>query len=121
MGRSKLATGHPEQGEALLLPVFGAAERSGWREAAACTELVIGLCAEARGEPERARERLDHAAGIADHYGIPAVGWEAHAAVARLADEPDEHRAAARAIVEHMTADLTDDALRAGLLERAKP
>jgi tetratricopeptide (TPR) repeat protein len=118
VARVLLATGRPEQGEELLLPVFSAAERSGWREAAACTELVIGLCAEATGEPERARERLEHAAGIADHYGIPAVGWEAHAALSRLVDEPDEHRVAARAILERMAADLKDDDLRDRLLER---
>ena len=49
------------------------------------------------------------------------MGWEAHAAVARLLDEPDEHRTAARAIVERMAADLKDDDLRAGLLQRARP
>jgi len=121
VARVLLATGRPERGEELLLPVFRAAERSGWREAAACAGLVIGLCAEARGELERARERLDHAAGLADEYGIPSVGWEAHAALARLVNEPDEHRAAARAIVERVAADLKDDDLRAGLLQQARP
>lgn len=74
VARVLLATGRPERGEELLLPVFRAAERSGWREAAGCAGLVIGLCAEARGEIEQARERLDHAAGLADEYGIPSVG-----------------------------------------------
>lgn len=36
-------------------------------------------------------------------------------------NEPDEHRAAARAIVERVAADLKDDDLRAGLLQRARP
>jgi len=121
VARVLLASGHPEQGAELLLPVFDAAERSGWREAAACTGLVIGLCAEAQGELERAREQLEHAAGVADKHGIPAVGWEAHAALARLQDEPDEHRTAARAIAERMVADLKDDDLRGGLLQLARP
>ncbi|MBV8219241.1 MAG: hypothetical protein JO325_12315, partial [Solirubrobacterales bacterium] len=121
VARVLLATGRPEQGEELLLPVYRAAERSGWREAAAGTELVLGLCAEARGELEQARERLDHAAWLADQYGILGVGWEAHAAMARLVDEPHEHRATARAIVERVAAELKDDDLRAGLLELARP
>ena len=45
---------------------------------------------------------------------------EAHAALARLADEPDEHLAAAAAIVELMTAGLKDDATGALLRQRAK-
>jgi hypothetical protein len=121
MARVLLATGRPEQGKEVLLSVFRAAERSGWREAAACTGLVIGLCAEAGGELGLARERLQHAAELADRYGIPAVGWEAHAALARLLDERDEHRAAARAILERVAADLNDDGLRDGLRQWARP
>jgi class 3 adenylate cyclase/tetratricopeptide (TPR) repeat protein len=121
VARVLLATGRPEQGKEVLLSVFRAAERSGWREAAACTGLVIGLCAEAGGGLGLARERLQHAAELADRYGIPAVGWEAHAALARLLDERDEHRAAARAILERVAADLNDDGLRDGLRQRARP
>jgi predicted ATPase/class 3 adenylate cyclase len=121
VARVLLATGLPEQGEELLLPVFRAAQRSDWREAAACTGLVVGLCAEGRGDLEQARERLAHAAGLADQYGIPAVGWEAHAAMARLLDEHNEHRAAARAIVERVAGTLNDDELRDGLRLRAFP
>jgi predicted ATPase len=121
VARVLLAAGRPEQGEELLRGVFRAAERSGWREAAACTGLVLGLCAEARGELESARERLDHAARLADEYGIPAVGWEAHAGLARLLDEPNEHRAAARAILKRVAADLKEDDLRDELWQRARP
>jgi predicted ATPase len=121
VARVLLATGRPEQGEELLRPVFSAAERSGWREAAACTGLVIGLCAEKRGELESALERLDHAARLADKCGIPGVGWEAHAAIARLLDEHDEHRTAARAILERVAAGLTDDDVRDGLRQWATP
>jgi ATP/maltotriose-dependent transcriptional regulator MalT len=120
VARVLLAIGRPEHGEELLLGVFAAATRSGWHEAAACTGLVIGLCAEARGELERARERLDHAARLADKYGIPAVGWEAHAALARSPGEHDEH-ATARAILERIADDLKDDDLRDGLRQWARP
>src|SRR5207248_3721298 len=54
IARVFLATGAPEQGEALLMPLLDAATRSGWREAAAAAELVVGLCMEARGELELA-------------------------------------------------------------------
>jgi class 3 adenylate cyclase len=121
VARVLLASGRPEQGAKLVLGVFSAAERFGWHEAAACTELVLGLCSEACGELESARERLGHAAGLADKYGIPGVGWETHAALARLVDEPDEHRAAADAILKRVVADLMDDDLRDGLREWARP
>jgi class 3 adenylate cyclase len=121
VARVLLAAGRPEQGDELLLGVFRAAERFGWHEAAACTELTLGLCSEACGELESARERLGHAAVLADKYEIPGVGWETHAALARLVDEPDEHRAAADAILKRVAADLTDDDLRDGLRQWARP
>ena len=68
----------PDRGEALLRPILEAAERSGWRESAAITELVLGLCIEARGDHDRAVAQLAHAAETADEHGIPAPGWEAH-------------------------------------------
>ena len=121
VARVLLAAGRPEQGDELLLGVFRAAERFGWHEAAACTELLLGLCSEACGELESARERLGHAARLADKYGIPGVGWETHAALARLVDEPDEHRETADAILKRVAADLTDDDLRDGLRQWARP
>jgi class 3 adenylate cyclase/tetratricopeptide (TPR) repeat protein len=126
IARVHLAAGVPERGEALLSPLLAAAERSGWREATAITELVLGLCVEARGDPGQATALVGHAAEIADKHDIPGVGWEAHAALARM------HRAGARpaagdgqlaiaeAIVERVTAGLKDGALRDGLRERAK-
>ena len=121
VARVLLAAGRPEQGDELLFGVFRAAERFGWHEAAACTELVLGLCSEACGDLESARKRLGHAAELADEYGIPGVGWETHAALARLVDEADEHRAAADAILKRVAADLTDDDLRDGLRQWARP
>ena len=120
VARVLLASGAPERGEALLRPVLGAAQRSGWREAAATTGLVMGLRLEARGEFDRARAMLAQAAELSDESEIPAAAWEAHAALARLADEPDEHLAAAGAIVERITAGLNDDGMGALLRERAK-
>jgi DNA-binding SARP family transcriptional activator len=121
VARVLLASGAPERGETLLRPVLSAAQNSGWREAAANAGLVLGLCLEAQGELDRARATLRQAAELSDKYRIPAAGWEAHAALARVADEPDEHLAAAAAIVELMTAGLKDDAIGALLRQRAKP
>ena len=115
VARVLAASGAAKQGEALLRPVLDAAERTGWREAVATLELALGLCLEARGELERAGETLIEAAGVADEHGICAPGWESHTALARLGVEPDRHRAAAEAIIDRMTAGLSDDALRAGL------
>ena len=119
IARVLLARGAPERGETLLRPALAAAQRSGWREAAATTGLVLGLCLEARGELDHARATLRQAAELSDESGIPAAGWEAHAALARLADEPDKHLAAAAAIVDLMTAGLKNDAIGALLRQRA--
>jgi hypothetical protein len=121
VARVLLATGAADRGEKLLRPVGEAAERFGWHEAVALTELVLGLCMDARGELEGARERLAHAAEVADEHGIPAPAWEAHAALARVADEPEEHRAAAEGILERVAAGLKDEALRDRLREQAIP
>jgi class 3 adenylate cyclase/tetratricopeptide (TPR) repeat protein len=120
VARVLLASGAPERGETLLRPALAAAQNYGWREAAATTGLVVGLCLEARGELDHARATLRQAAELSDESGIPAAGWEAHAALARLADEPDEHLAAAAAIIELMTAGLKDDAIGALMRRRAK-
>jgi class 3 adenylate cyclase len=121
VSRVLAATGAAEQGEALLRPVLGAAERAEWREAVATSELVLGLCLEARGEIDLAREAFVRAARVADDHGIPAPGWEAHSALARLGVEAGGHRAAAEAIMDRMAANLSDDALRAGLRALAQP
>ena len=115
VARVLLATGAPERGVQLVRPVLEAAERSGWRELVAMTELVLGLCHEAGNEPEQARVMLARAASS----GISAPALEAHLGLARLADEPGEHVAAAETIIERIAADLTDDALRASLRARA--
>ncbi len=119
VARVLLASGAPDRGEILLRPVLAAAQNFGWREAAATAGLVIGLCLEARGELDHARATLRQAAELSDESGIPAAAWEAHAALARLPDEPGEHLAVAAAIVELMTAGLKDDAIGALLRQRA--
>jgi DNA-binding SARP family transcriptional activator len=127
IARVHLAEGAPERGVALLLPVQEAAQRSGWREAAAATQLVLGLCMEARDERDQAGALLAHVAENADEHGIPAPAWEAQAAMSRMQrsagrhGEADEHLAMAEAIVERMTAGLTDAALRDRMRELARP
>jgi tetratricopeptide (TPR) repeat protein len=124
IARVHLASGAPERGDALLRPLLAAVERSGWREAIAITELVVGLCAEARGELERAHRLLVHAAEVADEGDIPSPAWEAHAALARIhresgrPDEASEQLAMAEAIVERMTSALNDEALRDRMRQR---
>jgi len=119
LARVLLATGAPERGENLLRPVLEAAERFGWLETVALSELVLGLCLEASGEPDQASEALARAARLADEHQIPAPGWEAHLALARLTDERDQHRASADAIVDRIADDIRDETLRDGFLERA--
>ena len=118
--RVLLATGAAGRGENLLRPVLAAAERFGWLEAAAITGLVLGLCQEALGKLDQARATLAQAAAVADEHGIPAPGWEAHAALARLGAGA-RHAAAAKAIVERMAASLTDDAQRDQLRVKLSP
>jgi tetratricopeptide (TPR) repeat protein len=124
--RVHLAAGTPERGEALLQPLLAAAERSGWREAAATTGLVMGFCLEARGELEQAFAQFARAAGIADAHGIPAPGWEAHGALARAyratgrLTDADEHAAMAEGILERAMTGLKDEELRDGMRERSR-
>ena len=116
--RVLLGSGAPDRGENLLRPVLEAAKTSGWREAAATSSLVLGLCLEARGELDQARTTLTEAATLSDEHGIPAPSWEAHTALARLGEQSIEHMAAAEAIVERMGAGLKDEAERDRLRER---
>jgi tetratricopeptide (TPR) repeat protein len=120
IARVLLASGAAERGARLIRPVFEAAERAGWHEATAITGLVLGLCLEARDELDQARSTLARAAELSDEYGIPAPGWEAHAALARLV-AADQHAAAAKAIVERMSAALKDEAQRDQLREQLSP
>jgi class 3 adenylate cyclase/tetratricopeptide (TPR) repeat protein len=120
VARVLLATGAPERGEALLVPVRDAASRSGWWEALAMSELVLGLCLQERGEGDRAAAALAHAAELADRHGIPATGWEAHAALARLGHESTRHLAAAEAIVTRIAAEVKDPTLQKTLRKRAE-
>ena len=125
LARVYLARGEPERGQALLLPVLRASERFGWLEAATVTELVVGLCLEARGEVERAITTLTRAAEVSDRAGIPTPSWEAHGALGRVLravgrpGEADEHAASAAATVERLCRGVSDDALRDRLRERA--
>jgi hypothetical protein len=126
IARVHLASDQPERGEALLRPILQAAERSGWQEAVATTELVLGLCMEARGDRDQAGRRLARAAEIADKHAMPSPAWEAHAALVstyratgRLS-EADEQRAAAVAIVQRVISGLKDEELRGCFRDRAK-
>lgn len=125
IARVHLAAGEPERGEALLRPVLQAADRSGWQEAVASTELVLGMCMEARGDHDQAVPRLARAAEIADKHGMPSPAWEAHGALARAyraagrLSEADEERATAVAIVERVISGLNDEDLRGCVRERA--
>jgi tetratricopeptide (TPR) repeat protein len=116
--RVLLGSGAPDRGENLLRPVLEAAKTSGWREAAATSGLVLGLCLKARGELDQARPALTEAATLSDEHGIPAPSWEAHTALARMGEQSIEHMAVAEAIVERMGAGLKGEAERDGLRER---
>jgi tetratricopeptide (TPR) repeat protein len=125
VARVLVATGEPDRAESLLLPLHGAAERSGWREMEATTGLGLGLCFEARGELNQAHETFASVAETSDRCGLPAPGWEAHSALARVlrvsgsGAEADEQQAVAWEIVERMAAQVSDESLRDRLLARA--
>jgi predicted ATPase/class 3 adenylate cyclase len=121
VARVLLAIGAPERGEGLLLGARDAARRSGWWEALATSELLLGLCAEARGDLDRARPALTRATEIADDHEIPAPGWEAHLALARLVEDPGAHLTAAETIVERIAVEVKDESLRDSLRRRTKP
>jgi hypothetical protein len=84
------------------------------------TELVLGLCLQERGDGEGAAATLTHAAELADRHGIPATGWEAHFALARLGDDSARHLAAAEAIVIRIAAEVKDPTLRKSLRKRVE-
>jgi hypothetical protein len=79
--------------------------------------VVLGLSQEALGKLDQARVTLAQAAAVAGEHGIPAPGWEAHAALARLGAGAT-HAAAAEAIAERMAATLNDEGLRDRLRAR---
>ena len=127
LGRVLVAAGESDRAESLLVPVHGAAARSGWRDAEATTGLALGLCFETRGELDQARETFSSVVAISGRCGLLAPGREAHAALARVLRrsgrdfEADEHVARAEEIVERMAAAVTDDSLRGQLLSYARP
>ena len=122
VGRVLVAAGEADRAESLLVPVHGAAARSGWRDAQATTGFVLGLCFETRGELDQARETFSSVVDISGQCGLLAPAREAHAALARVLRlsgrdaEADEHVARAAEIVELMAAAVTDDSLRGQLL-----
>jgi hypothetical protein len=61
------------------------------------------------------------AAALADEHGIPALSWEAHAALARLGYHRAEHRAAAESEIERIASRLNDEMLRDCFLKRVRP
>jgi hypothetical protein len=125
--RAWVALGEPDRVEPMLAPVRAAAEASGWLETVACASLVIGQARIARGDASGAEDALRRALAVADGAGLPAPGWEAHAALAKLlADAGREAEAAesagtAREILERLAVPLSDAELRAGLLARVPP
>jgi class 3 adenylate cyclase len=118
--RVLLATGAPERGAQLLSPAVAAAERSGWFEAIASGQLVLGLCLARCGELAAARAALTRAADVAEQRGIPGPGWEAHASLAELSVDRERNATAARAILDRLISGLADSADREALRERAR-
>ena len=113
LARAQLAAGRPERGEAVLLPPLAVARGAGWHEATASISSVLGQCSAARGDADTARTLLRAAVEIADEHGLPGVGWEARAALARLSegDEGERLRAASAAAVQRLAASVGDGRL----------
>jgi class 3 adenylate cyclase/tetratricopeptide (TPR) repeat protein len=103
LARAQLRCGGAGDVAPPLRDLRAAARRTGWREAEAGAALVLGLAGD--------EAALADAAGLAAVHGLPAVEWEACAALGRSADS--------RAAVERLAASAGDDRLAAGLLEAA--
>ena len=122
LARAHVVLGDPQRGEAVLAPLLDAASRSGWYEAIASASLVAGLCRAAYSDDEGARSLLGTAVALAGEHGLPGVGWEARAALARLSApaEAAELRAGSAKLVQGLAAGLRDEALAAALLAAAQ-
>jgi len=125
VARAHIGCGAAERAEALLTPILAAAERTGWKEAIACSSLVIGQARAVLGDDTGAEVALAGALEVADLTGLPAPAWEARTTLAELLRKLGrEEEAAARAeqardILHELTQPLSDPALRAGLLAQA--
>ncbi len=125
LARAYIGGGNAERAEALLTPILAAAERAGWKEAIACSSLVIGQARAALGDDSGAEAALAHALEVADGAGLPAPAWEARATLSQLLgrvgrkDEAAAHAERARAILHELAEPLSDRALREGLLAQS--
>ncbi len=125
LARAYMGCGDAERSEALLTPIVAAAESTGWKEAIACSSLVIGQARALLGDDSGAELALARALEVADRTGLPAPAWEARATLSKLLGRlgREEEAAAraeqARAILRELAEPLSDPALRAGLLAQA--
>ena len=63
--------GRPAEGRALIEPLIGVAERSGWREMIARFSIAVGDCALAAGDVAAARVAFERAHSVAAEAGMP--------------------------------------------------
>ena len=107
--RVRLALGDVASAAALVNPIVRDGRRSGWVEAAAVGEVVLGRCSLAIGDSEDAVARFRDALQIAATAGMPTLERDAHLALASAVMDPKEASHHARLGAE------IDLSLRAGL------
>ncbi len=78
-GEVRLAMGKPDLALALVEPVVGAAERSGWVEPWAAGLVAVARCRHTLGDTDAARRSAAQALDIAADGAAPAVSWRARA------------------------------------------
>jgi len=104
LARAWLALGRRERAVAELRALRSAAQRTGWREAEASAALVLGLAGD--------ETALARAAALASEHGLPAVEWEARAALGE--------RERSDAVVARVAASVGDERLAAGFVHAAQ-
>jgi hypothetical protein len=122
LARAHLAAGRADRGEALVIPLLAAAERSGWQEAIASLSLVLGQCCAARADDDGARAHLVAAIDRCCEHGLPGVEWEARAALAQMSSdvEAGRLREQSAAVVLRLAATIGDAALADGFVRSAQ-
>ena len=110
--RVALALGDVARAEEIVHPIREPLERFGIREGIAVVHLVLGACAEARGDLGAAEELLDRGLAATHDEGLPAARLALRMALARVSGSPT-HAAAARDLGDTMTESVGDEALAA--------
>src|SRR4051794_22432778 len=110
--RVALALGDVARAEEILLGISEPLERFGIRDGLAVVRLVLGACAEARGDHAGAEQLLASGLAATRDEGLPAARLALRIALARVTGSAS-HAEAARSLVEEIAESVGDEALAA--------